>query len=76
MKIEIPNEALDEFFVQYLKEGLDTVRYNRRDVKHPEDISNCVELEGAFITLLRYYMVHTEFNEFIKETYRGSNSDS
>jgi hypothetical protein len=54
MKIEIPNEALDEFLVQSLKDGLDGVRYNRRTVQHPEDIANNAQLEGAFVTLLEY----------------------
>jgi hypothetical protein len=76
MKIEIPNEALDEFLVQSLKDGLDGVRYNRRSVQHPEDIANHAQLEGAFVTLLEYYMCHTDFIEFIKEEYRGSNADS
>lgn len=76
MKIEIPNEALDEFLVQSLKEGLETVLDTRRIVKHPEDIANNAQIEGAFVTLLEYYMCHTDFMQFIKETYRGSNADS
>ena len=76
MKIEIPNEALGEFLVQSLKDVLDGVRYNRRTVKHPEDIANNAQLEGAFVTLLEYYMCHTDFIEFIKKEYRGSNADS
>lgn len=76
MKIEIPAEALDEILVQALKEGLDTVRDNRRIVKHPEDIANSAQLEGAFVTLLQYYMPFSEFNQFIKDTYRGSKADS
>ncbi len=74
MKIEIPDEALDEFLVQSLKEGLDTVSYF--SASHPEDIANNIRLKGAFITLLEYYMCHTDFIQFIKEECRGSNSDS
>ena len=75
MKIEIPNEALDEFFVQALKEGLDCVRKNGW-VKHSEDIVNNKKIEAAFLTLIEYYMCHSEFTNFIQEEYNGSDSDS
>ena len=74
MKIEIPDEALDEFLVQSLKDGLATVSYFSGG--HPEDIAQNFRLKGAFITLLEYYMCHTDFIEFIKKEYRGSHSNS
>ena len=75
MKIEISDEFLDGFLVQALKDGLDTVQKNNW-VKHPEDILDNKKLEAAFLTLLGYYMCYSDFVQFIKDTYNGSDSDS
>lgn len=75
MKIEISDEFLDDFLVQSLKDGLDTIR-NNSWLKHPEDILDNKKLEAAFLTLLGYYMCHSDFVQFIKDTYNGSDSNS
>lgn len=75
MKIEISDEFLDDFLVQALQDGLDTVRKSNW-VKHPEDIVNNVKVEAAFITLLEYYMCHSDFNHMVERIYRGSDSNS
>ena len=75
MKIEISDEFLDVFIVDTLKDGLDTIKKSSW-VKHPEDIIDNKKLEAAFLTLLGYYMCHTDFIAFIKEEYNGSDSDS
>ena len=75
MKIEISDEFLDDFLVQALKDGLDTVQKNNW-VKNPEDIIDNKKLEAAFLTLLGYYMYPSDFMRFVEETYNGSNADS
>ena len=75
MKIEIPDDFFDGFIIQALQDGLDTIQKTNW-VTNPEDIANNIRLKGAFITLLEYYMCHTDFIEFIKKEYRGSHSNS
>jgi hypothetical protein len=75
MQVEIPDECLEDFFVKSLQEGLETVRGNTW-MKHPEDIVNNLKIEAAFVTLLEYYTIPSDFDKFIKKVYRGSNSNS
>jgi len=75
MKIDIPNEALDQFLLDALKDGLNTVR-DSAWVRHAEDIVNNIRLEAAFVTLLEYYMPYSDFKDFIRSTYNGSDADS
>jgi len=75
MKIDIPDDFFDGFLVSALKDGLDTVRKTGW-VRHSDDIVNNVKVEAAFVTLLEYYMTCSDFKNFIRSTYNGSDADS
>jgi hypothetical protein len=74
MELKLSNETVDNLVVDVLKDGLDTV--SRGFFLHPEDIAHNIKLKGAFITLLEYYMAHSDFLDFIKEQYDGSDTNS
>lgn len=74
LRVEIDEDQLDKIFVQRLQEHAAVLKQEVDRMRHPEDIMQAVQTHAALLQVIQYWMVHTDFDEYLENNY-GSKSD-
>ena len=74
LKIEIDEDQLDKILVKKMQEHAAILKKEVDRMRHPEDIINAVQTHAALLQVMQYWMVHTEFYEYLENNY-GSKAD-
>ncbi len=73
LRIEVDEDQLDSIFVKRMKEHAAILKQEVDRMKHSEDIMQAVQTHAALLQVIQYWTVHTEFDEYLENTY-GSKS--
>lgn len=69
LRIEVDEDQLDSIFVKRMQEHAAILKQDVDKMRHPEDIMQAVQTHAALLQVIQYWMVHTEFDEYLENTY-------
>lgn len=72
LKLKIDDEAFDSLVVSYLKDSVSTVMEEMKYMKHPEDRAYNAHLLPALLTVIKYYSIPNEYDQYIYEVFGDS----
>lgn len=75
LKLKVDDEAFDSLVVSYLKDSVSTVMEEMKHMKHPEDRVYNAHLLPALLTVIRYFSIPNEYDQYIYEVFGDSKDD-
>lgn len=76
LKLKIDDEAFDSLVVSYLKDSVSTVMEEMKHMKHPEDRAYNAHLLPALLTVVRYYSIPNEYDQYVHQVFDDINEDN
>ena len=75
LKLKVDDEVFDSLVVSYLKDSVSTVKEEMKYMKHPEDRAYNTHLLPALLTVIKYFSIPNEYDQYIHEVFGDINED-
>lgn len=69
MYVKLDDDTFDNVVLSYLKASVETVMAENEHMKHPEDRAYNARLLPALLTVIQYFSIPNEFDNYIYEVF-------
>lgn len=73
--LKVDDEVFDSLVVSYLKSQVATVLQENAYMTHPEDRAYNTHLLPALLTVIKYFSIPNEYDQYIYEVFGDINED-
>lgn len=75
LKLKVDDEVFDSLVVSYLKDSVSTVMEEMQYMKHPEDRVYNAHLLPALLTVIKYFSIPNEYDQYVHQVFGGNNEE-